>query len=102
MTTVVYDRRISPEFLALFDGAAPDPGVAAPLVTYANEALYPVDLRFRRDVSSGREHATLYVGLTAVLNLRITKKGLLSLHAHATHQKTGRFDLAWGRAHDGA
>ena len=96
MSTVVYDRRVSPRFLALFNPYAPQPGVVASLVTYANHALFPVDLRFRRDLKSGREHATLYVGLTAVLNVRSTKMNLLKLDAHPTHVKHGRFDLAWG------
>src|SRR4051812_14734808 len=95
MSTVVYDRRVSPEFLALFDRDVPDGAVASSLVTYANEARFPMDLRFRKDLASGREHATLYVGLTAVLNVRATKKGLLSLHVHPTHMKNGRFDSAW-------
>ena len=93
MTTVVYDRRVSPDFLALFDQES-DVGVAASLVRYANEALYPVDLRFRRDRASGREHATLYVGLTAVLNIRARKSGFV-LEAHPTHMEKGRFDPAW-------
>lgn len=96
MSIVVYDRRVSPDFLALFDREATDGGVASSLVDYANEALFPVDLQFRRDTKSGREHATLYVGLTAVLNVRSTKRGLLSLDVHATHMKNGRFDPAWG------
>ena len=95
MSEVVYDRRVSPEFLALFDRDDPDGGVASSLVTYANEALFPVDLRFRKDWKSGREHATLYVGLTAVLNVRATRKGLIRLDAHPTHMKNGRFDPAW-------
>jgi hypothetical protein len=96
MSTVVYDRRVSPEFLALFDREATDGAVASSLVTYANEALFPVDLQFRRNTKSGREHATLYVGLTAVLNVRVRKNGLFSLDVHATHMKNGRFDPAWG------
>ena len=91
----MYDRRVSHKFLALFDRDAPGGAVASSLVTYANEALFPVDLRFRKDRASGREHATLYVGLTAVLNIRASKKGLLSLQAHPTHMKNGRFDPAW-------
>lgn len=96
MTTVVYDRRVSPEFLAHFDADAPGGGVMSPLVTYANKALFPVDLCFRKS-KAGREHATLYVGLTGVLTVHSGKKGLLSLEAHPTHKKAGRFDSGWSK-----
>lgn len=91
----IYDRRVSPVFLSHFDEADPSGGALSSLVDYAMRARYPVDLQFRRDPKKGRDHATLYVGLTAVLNLRSTKKGLLSLDVHPTHQKAGAFDKSW-------
>ena len=99
MSEVVYDRRVSPEFLALFDRDDPDGGVASSLVTYANEALFPVDLRFRKDWKSGREHATLYVGLTAVLNVRATRKGMIRLDAHADPHEEWAFRSCLEHAH---
>src|SRR4051794_40352282 len=72
---VRYDRRVSPQFL---EHLAPD-GVAASLAKYAKSALFPLDLRLRSDVKSGVDHASLYVGLTAVLKIQSSKAGLLKL-----------------------
>jgi hypothetical protein len=88
---VRYDRRVSDEFLTHF---APG-GVAASLADYAKSGLFPVDLRFRKDVTSGAEHATLYVGLTSVLDVLHSKAGKLRLKVHPTHQKNGKFNPAW-------
>ncbi|MFC7500474.1 hypothetical protein [Nocardioides sp. GCM10030258] len=94
----IYDRRVSAEFLKHFDPNDTDaPGVASSLVSYAKHALYPVDLQFRHTVRSGLDHATLYVGLTSVLDLHMSKKGLLKLAVHATHAKAGGFDPAWSQ-----
>ena len=91
---VRYDRRVSAEFLEYL---APD-GVASSLAKYAKSGLFPLDLRLRKDVKSGAEHASLYVGLTSVLKIQGTKAGLLKLSVHPTHQKNGRFDPTWGKA----
>jgi hypothetical protein len=90
---VRYDRRVSETFLSHFL----EDGVAAYLPRVAAHARYPVDFQLRKDVKSGAEHATLYVGLTAVLNVRTGRAGTLALSTHSTHVKTGRFDLAWGK-----
>lgn len=91
-----YDRRVAPSFLAHFDASDPDnPGLASSLVAYARYAMYPVDLQFRHTIATGRDHATLYVGLTSVLDIHATRKGLLSLKVHPTHAKAGRFDPSW-------
>ena len=94
---VRYDRRVSAAFLSHFL----DDGVAAHLPQLAKYARYPVDFQLRKDVKSGAEHATLYVGLTAVLRVKQDKKGSLSLHAHPTHQKNGGFDAAWKKPRSG-
>ncbi|RYB94798.1 hypothetical protein EUA93_10820 [Nocardioides oleivorans] len=86
-----YDRRVSEQFLQYF---APD-GLLSSLPAYAKSGLFPLDLRFRRAATSGAEHATLYVGLTSVLDVHHTKVGSFKLKAHTTHQKNGGFDPAW-------
>lgn len=65
------------------------------MAKYAKSGLFPLDLRLRKDVRSGAEHASLYVGLTAVLKIQISQAGLLKLSVHPTHQKNGRFDADW-------
>ena len=95
---VRYDRRVSPQFL---EHLAPD-GVAASLAKYAKSALFPLDLRLRSDVKSGVDHASLYVGLTAVLKIQSSKTGLLKLSVHQTHQENGGFDSNWSKARTAA
>jgi hypothetical protein len=88
---VRYDRRVSQQFLQYFlDGE-----LLASLPAYAKSGLFPIDLRFRKDAKSGAEHASLYVGLTSVLDVHHAKSGKLKLKVHQTHQKNGRFDPAW-------
>lgn len=72
-------------------------GVLAALPAYATSGLFPIDLGFRSD-ATGAEHASLYVGLTSVLDVHHTKNGTLRLKAHATHRADGRFDEAWSSA----
>ena len=68
-----YDRRVRPEFLDHFlDG-----GVAASRGEYARSAPYSVDLQMRHSPKTFADHATLYVGLTAVLN--VLRKGATGL-----------------------
>lgn len=73
-----YDRRVSPGFL---DNFLPD-GAAALLAEYAKHAPYPVDLQLRHDAKTGSEHASLYVGLTAVINVAQAAGGQLRADAH--------------------
>lgn len=89
-----YDRRVSEQFLQHF---MPD-GLLASLPTYAKRGLFPIDLGFRSDAKSGAEHASLYVGLTSVLDVHHSKNGNLRLKAHSTHRTGGRFDDAWSSA----
>jgi hypothetical protein len=87
-----YDRRVSTAFLRHFQ---PD-GAARILVEYARYAPYPVDFQLRHDAKTGAEHASLYVGLTAVINVRQTKTGALKLWAdeHWANSKH-HFSPAW-------
>jgi hypothetical protein len=63
--TIRYDRRVSDHFLAHFLPG----GVAHSLTEYASNARFPVDLQMRHNPKTGAEHASLYVGLTSVLNV---------------------------------
>ncbi|WP_159081274.1 PGN_0703 family putative restriction endonuclease [Nocardioides sediminis] len=89
---VRYDRRVSAQFLSHFEPG----GIAASLASYAKSGLLPIDLRFRRDVKTRSEHASLYVGLTSVLDVRHAKSGKLRLKVHETHQQNGKFLPDWG------
>lgn len=82
-----YDRRVSDEFLENFLETGP----ARRLVEYARFAAYPLDLQMRYNPKSRAEHASLYVGLTTVLDVRRHKQGLL-LKANAAYQKP---ELGW-------
>src|SRR5438874_218343 len=64
---IQYDRRVSNDFLSLFDVGGP----ARTLVEHAQFAPFPIDLQFRHNPKTGGEHASLYVGLTTVLNVGI-------------------------------
>jgi hypothetical protein len=88
-----YDRRVSDHFLQHF---TPD-GLLSSLPAYAKGGLFPIDLRFRRDAKSGAEHASLYVGLTSVLDVHRSKSGAFRLKVHPTHQANGKFDAAWAK-----
>jgi hypothetical protein len=87
-----YDRRATAGFLAYFLHG----GVAESLADYARYAPYPVDLQMRKNPKTGAEHATLYVGLTSVLQVTRIKGDLLSLHGHKNLAgKHHAFDPAW-------
>ena len=82
-----YDRRVSEQFLGNFLRG----GVAHSLVDMARKAAYPIDLQFRMNPKTSAEHATLYTGLTAVLNVVGDKKGHLKLSAHKTWSETRNY-----------
>lgn len=84
-----YDRRVDPDFLDLFDAR----GAFRTLTEYACKARYPVDLQFRRNPKTAAQHASLYVGLTTVLDVH-WKPGAVKLAAHPTFQPSG-FQAAW-------
>lgn len=84
-----YDRRVDPAFLEYFE---PD-GAFCSLTEYARKARYPVDLQFRRNPKTDAQHASLYVGLTTVLDVH-WKPGAIRLAAHRTFHPSG-FQAAW-------
>lgn len=75
-----YDRTVTDEFLTHF---LPQ-GFAGSLLEYA-AARYPIDLQFRKAPSTGAQWATLYVGMTAVLNVEDKGTKGFRLKAHAKH-----------------
>lgn len=89
-----YDRRVSEDFLSHFLSG----GVAHSLVEYARYAPYAVDLQMRKDPKTGAEHATLYAGLTSVLDVKRNKDQLrLVPHKWASQGQYG-FNMAWTKA----
>lgn len=83
-----YDRSVTTEFASLFQS-----GFASSLVDYAR-GKYPIDFQYRKDPKTGRQWATLYVGLTAVVN--VLDKGIkgLALDAHKTYRAPA-LKLGW-------
>ena len=95
--SIRYDRRVAQDFLAHFMKG----GVAYSLTEYAGKARYPVDLQMRHNPKTGVDHASLYVGLTSVLNVMAKPKPVpsLSLDAHKTWSEGPYgFDLSWRSA----
>lgn len=76
-----YDRSVTLDFSRQFED-----GFAAPLVDYAR-GKYPVDFQYRKDPKTGRQWATLYVGLTAVINVHDNGPKGLALNAHETYRE---------------
>lgn len=89
-----YDRRVSDEFLKEFLRN----GAAARLRQIAAGAALPLDLQMRKDSKTGSEWATLYAGLTGVLNVHYSAQRL-RLKAHPTWMARGSkgfgFEEAW-------
>ena len=84
-----YDRRVDPRFLQLFTSR----GAFRTLTEYARKARYPVDLQFRSNPKTGAQHASLYVGLTTVLDVH-WKPDWVKLAAHPSYYSSG-FDPTW-------
>jgi hypothetical protein len=92
--SVRYDRRVSDSFLAHFL----KDGVARSLTEYAGKARFPVDLQMRHNPKTGADHASLYVGLTSVLNVVSRSKPVprLALTAHPRWSEGPYgFDVGW-------
>ncbi|WP_029429559.1 hypothetical protein [Blastococcus sp. URHD0036] len=97
--TIRYDRRVSNHFLAHFLHG----GVAHSLTEYARNARFPVDLQMRHNPKTGAEHASLYVGLTSVLNVESKPRPhpRLALTANARWASTEHgFDPDWSTPAD--
>ena len=57
---------------------------------------YPIDFQYRKDPKTGRQWATLYVGLTAVVNVLDKGAKGLALDAHKTYRDPA-LKLGWSR-----
>jgi hypothetical protein len=84
-----YDRRADEGFRQLFEPHGPFRTVTE----YARKARYPIDLQFRRNPKTSAQHASVYVGLTTVLDIH-WRQGKVKLAAHPTWQLHG-FDPGW-------
>lgn len=91
---LTYDRRATP---ALLEALGPG-GFAHSLVEYGRSGQYALDLQFRGYAAGsgkgGRHWATLYCGLTKVLDLQYLASRGFRLTAHPTWQVHG-WDPAW-------
>jgi hypothetical protein len=79
-----HDRRVGPDFPDLFDAR----GAFRTLTGYARQARYPVGLQFRRNPKTAAQHASLYAGLTTVLDVH-RKLGAVKLAAHPVFRPSG-------------
>jgi len=84
-----FNRTVSAELLAeLRPGGRFDS-----LVRYRDELPRFADVQLRR-AQGPVCHASLYIGLTSVLNVE-ERGGMFALSAHKTHRQEGGFDPAW-------
>jgi hypothetical protein len=88
-----YDRRASQQLLA----ALSPTGFANSLVEYGRSGMWALDLQLRGYADKTGKWATLYVGLTKVLDLRHSGSGF-SLHAHPTYAtEANGWHASWQR-----
>lgn len=86
-----YDRRVSREFLGLFL----DDGPFEFLRGVTQQVRFPADLQMRHSPKTSGDWASLYIGLTAVLNVVAHKKGLrLTTHKTWAQARHG-WDSSW-------
>jgi hypothetical protein len=92
---MTYDRRAPAGLMtALVDG------FAASLKDYVLARQYPVDLQLRGYEGKGQHRATLYVGLTKVLDLHHRQDGRFKLAAHPSYMTAKRgWSDSWSRWH---
>lgn len=81
-----YDRRVSDSFLSMFLGDGP----LSRLRVIAQQAALPLDLQMRKDPKTRAEWASLYAGLTSVLDVKQGEKGL-RFKAHPTWSDNPRY-----------
>ncbi len=93
-----YDRRVDESFLDHFAKG----GFASSLAQYARDAPYPVDLQFRKNPKTNAQHASLYVGLTSVLNVEAKSSNTFRLTTHQTWARSKNWDNTWGAGKEAA
>lgn len=91
MAKLKYDRTVSQPFLE----ALAEDGIFHPLIGLAREKPL-LDLQLRGQPGKS-DKATLYYGLTGVLNLFRNGSGEFHLDAPETHKKNGGFSEAWAK-----
>jgi hypothetical protein len=84
-----YDRRVDEDFLNLFASR----GAFRTLTEYGRSARYPVDLQFRLNPKTRAQHASLYVGLSTVLDVH-WRLGRFKLAANSSYHHAG-FNPEW-------
>ncbi len=84
-----FDRRVT---AALMDILGPD-GPLGGVTAFVHEVRPRLDLELR-SVQGPRCHASLYMGLTSVLDVR-EQQGVFWLAVHDRHRSAGSFDVAW-------
>lgn len=94
MSQLLYDRVPSDALLQQLRAGAP-----AGLLTRRRAAPRELDVQFRHDPKSGTSWATLYAGLTSLIDLR-ERKGLFRLTSSPTYQGLAPFDPAWSSWRD--
>ncbi len=89
-----YDRRVQP---ALLDALKPGRPMHS-LIERRNLDRHTLDVQLRALPGRTPSWASLYVGLTSVLDVVVGAGERFSLRAHATHRRAGGFDPAWSKA----
>lgn len=90
MADLRFDRRVSGALLA----ALRDPTALGPLLDYAAQWSWLLDVQLRRASKGHGGWATLYGGLTGVLHVH-ERAGLFRLDAHTRWRTAGGFQDGW-------
>ena len=97
MADMVFDRVVSSTLLTELSDGGRFHGLLERRASRPDIA----DVQLRREQRGSRSWASLYLGLTSVLDLD-ERHGQFRLRAHATHKAAGHFDEAWGQWQDSA
>ena len=91
-TEIWIDRGANPQLLDALKPGEPMHGV----IEWRNFDVLHRDVQLRKRRQSSWSYVSLYVGLTAVLEIHACGDGL-KFNAHGTHRDAGAFDDAWKR-----
>ncbi|MEV5963142.1 hypothetical protein AB0L70_15345 [Kribbella sp. NPDC051952] len=87
-----YDRRVSESFLSLFR----NDNVLSRLRVIAQQAALPLDLQMRKNPKTRAQWASLYAGLTSVLDVhQVQEKLKFKVHPTWSHNARYGFKSAW-------
>lgn len=88
---IKYDRRAPDPLMEVLEG-----GWASSLAEYGGCGAFALDLQLRRNYDSpDRGWASLYVGLTKVLDLHYHPTKGFRLAVHDSHKEAGPWNLGW-------